>query len=203
MSKNPTDPITLWISEVKAGNKEVLEHLWRCFFNRLERLVERKMGQSTGQIHDAEDAVLSAFDTFWCRASNEKFPELSNRKDLWNLLAKISIRKAIKHRDWENAKQRGPSAHQENASAGDQDSSTGDAVEQFPDPEPPPDVLVQFSEEFKKLVGSLDKTTLQVALLRERSLTYEQVAAELDITTAKVFRCVRKIEKAWNQEDPS
>lgn len=43
---------------------------------------------------DAEDAVQSAFASFFQRASAEKFEVLSSRKALWKLLGVITVRKS-------------------------------------------------------------------------------------------------------------
>jgi hypothetical protein len=44
---------------------------------------------------DAEDVVLSEFDSFFRRAGRVEFPRLSDRNDLWLLLFVLTVRKAI------------------------------------------------------------------------------------------------------------
>ena len=56
---------------------------------------------------DADDAVQSAFFSFWKRAERGDFSCEWNRNDVWNLLAKITVRKSLNQVRNARAAQRG------------------------------------------------------------------------------------------------
>ena len=65
---------------------------------------------SSGQnraVSDEEDVVLSVFDSFYAAAEKGRFPDLSDRDDLWRLLLRMSARKVIDKRRHELRQRRG------------------------------------------------------------------------------------------------
>jgi hypothetical protein len=56
--------------------------------------IKKLLGAPRGMA-DEEDVALSAFDSFCRGAEQGRFPQLSDRDDLWRLLFVITERKAI------------------------------------------------------------------------------------------------------------
>src|SRR5689334_1029978 len=83
-----------WIERLKAGDGSAAGHLWRSYFDRLVRLARRHLEGSNRSFADEEDVALSAFASFCRRAEGDRFAELNDRDDLWQLLALITRRKA-------------------------------------------------------------------------------------------------------------
>lgn len=90
-----SDSISFWINQLKAGDHAAVQKLWESFFLRLVRLARAKLHGATRREADEEDIALSAFDSFCRGAENGRFPQLSDRDDLWRLLVALTERKAI------------------------------------------------------------------------------------------------------------
>ena len=55
---------------------------------------------------DEEDVALSAFDSFFRSAEQGRFPRLSDRDDLWQILVLVTTRKAVDLRTYEGRDKR-------------------------------------------------------------------------------------------------
>src|SRR5262245_1543413 len=101
--------VTHWITQVKAGDGRAAQQLWERYYRHLVNLARDKL-QGLGCrriIEDEEDAALSAFDSFCRGAEKGKFPQLTDRQDLWQLLVVVTARKAIDVKNRENRLKRG------------------------------------------------------------------------------------------------
>ena len=85
--------ITRWFDSLQAGNREAAQALWLRFANRLIGLARARLRAAPRRAADEEDAVLSAFDSFCRGAEQGRFPQVQDRRDLWNLLVAITVRK--------------------------------------------------------------------------------------------------------------
>src|SRR5271156_4560636 len=97
----------MWIDGIKAGDGSDIERLWDRYFERLVRLAAARLPSHTRRSFDEEDVALSAFQSFCDRAGRGQFPPLSDRDDLWRLLATITVRKAIDTMRHQTRKKRG------------------------------------------------------------------------------------------------
>jgi DNA-directed RNA polymerase specialized sigma24 family protein len=101
------DSVTMWIDGIKAGDGSDIERLWDRYFARLVRLAAARLPAHTRRSFDEEDVALSAFQSFCDRAGRGQFPQLSDRDDLWRLLATITVRKALDTMRQQTRKKRG------------------------------------------------------------------------------------------------
>ncbi len=62
------DPITVWITGLKAGDAAAAEGLWRQYFRRMVALARHKLVGLPAGASDEEDVALSAFDSL-CRGA--------------------------------------------------------------------------------------------------------------------------------------
>ncbi len=85
--------VSEWIVQAKAGNATATSLLWRHFYDRLVRAVRRRLQGHHRGVSDEEDIVLSVFDSFYAAVQQGRFPDLSDRDDLWRLLLSMSNRK--------------------------------------------------------------------------------------------------------------
>ena len=89
------EPVTCWIERIKAGSAAATANVWNHFYARLIGLARRKLQKAPRRVADEEDVVVSAFETFFRRTQQGRFPQLHDRHDLWHLLVKITERKAL------------------------------------------------------------------------------------------------------------
>jgi len=91
--------------------------------------------------------ALSAFKSFYFRASQGRFPQLEDRDDLWKILMTITVRKAIQ---LVRKGRRKP--------AGEELTFIKD---QIAGQEPTPEFAVAVKDEFQRLFGLLDDEKLR------------------------------------------
>ncbi len=105
MSKSTN--VSHWIALVKDGDSAAANHIWQFYFDRLVRSVRARLYGQNRALSDEEDIVLSVFDSFYNAAENGRFPDLSDRDDLWRLLLRISARKVVDKRRHDRRQRRG------------------------------------------------------------------------------------------------
>src|SRR5262245_18721838 len=85
--------ITALLDQLKAGNHVAARLIWERYYQRLVALARKKFQGAPARMADEEDAVLSAFNSFCCRAEQGQFPDLNDRDSLWALLVAITALK--------------------------------------------------------------------------------------------------------------
>ena len=84
MSSEPR--VSLWLDQLKAGDRFAAQQLWEVYYHRLVGLARAKLQGARRLGADEEDVALSAFDSFCRRAERGQFPRLDDRDDLWQVL---------------------------------------------------------------------------------------------------------------------
>ncbi len=92
MSSENQGSVTHWLGALQAGDTAAAQPLWDRYFAQLVRLARARIRATVGGAADAdgEDAALSAFDSFCTGIARGRFPQLSDRDDLWRLLVVTS-----------------------------------------------------------------------------------------------------------------
>jgi hypothetical protein len=101
------DPVTRLIDRLRAGDHDAAERLWRRYFPRLVRLARAHLRGSPCRAADEEDVALGAFDSFCRGVEAGRFPRLTGRDALWDLLVTIALRHAAEWRQHETRQKRG------------------------------------------------------------------------------------------------
>ena len=195
--------VTQWIDRLKAGDPEAAQKLWERYFRRLVGLARKKLRAAPRRAADEEDVALDAFDSFCRGVERERFPQLRDRLDLWQLLVLLTARKASDLAQHERRQKRGGGAVLDEAALPrPADSSAREpALERIEGPEPTPAFAAQVAEECRRLLERLDSPELRsVALLKVEGYSNEEIAAQLDCGLRTVERRLRLIRSTWEQE---
>jgi DNA-directed RNA polymerase specialized sigma24 family protein len=198
--------VTQWIDRLKAGDSDAAQRLWERYVRRLVGLARMKLRAAPRRAADEEDVALSAFDSFCRGAEQERFPQLHDRLDLWQLLVLLTARKASDLAQHERRQKRGGGAVlDEAAPPGPADLSARDSpLEQIEGPEPTPAFAAQVAEECRRLLERLDSSELRdVALRKVEGYGNEEIAAQLGCGLRTVERRLRLIRSIWEQEGAS
>jgi DNA-directed RNA polymerase specialized sigma24 family protein len=198
------ESVTFWIGQLKGGDAQAAQKLWEGYFSRLVGLARSKLRGAQRRVADEEDVALSAFDSFCRGAERNRFPKLSDRDDLWQLLMMITARKAIDLRQHENRKKRGGGV----APVGTGPASEGaeeDLLHQVVGREPTPEFAAQVAEECERLLDGLDDPELkQIALAKMEGYTNDEIAERMGCVVRTVERKCRLIRSLlWSQSDGS
>ena len=133
MSKSTN--VSHWINLVKDGNSVAANRIWHFYFDRLVRAVRARLAGQNRAISDEEDIVLSVFDSFYNAANKGRFPDLSDRDDLWRLLLRMSSRKVVDKRRHDQRQRRGGNVNVHSLNQAENDDSVIEAIGDDPSPE--------------------------------------------------------------------
>jgi DNA-directed RNA polymerase specialized sigma24 family protein len=148
-------------------------------------------------VADEEDVALSAFDSFFRRAQEGRFPRLADRHDLWQLLVVIAARKAS---NLAKQERRRPVIHASALPTG-KGEETGSAFAHVISRDPDPAFAAQVIEEYQRLLGQLGDTNLRdVAVWKLEGYTNKEIMAKLGRSLATVERKLGLIRDAWERE---
>lgn len=194
--------VTRWIEQVKEGSETAAAQLWNHFYARLVALARRKLGETPRRVADEEDVVLSAFESFFSRAQDGRFPRLHDRDDLWQLLVKITERKAFNERRRQLRIKRGAGkVRGESVFLDTSRSVTTGEIGQAAGAEPTPEFAAIAAEGLRGLLDRLDDDQLrQIALLKLEGYTNQEIADRINRSLPTVERRLKLIRETWQEE---
>jgi DNA-directed RNA polymerase specialized sigma24 family protein len=195
--------VSHWLGRLQAGDHAAAQQLWQRYFRRLVGLARHKLRDAPRRVADEEDVALSAFDSFCRGAEQGRFPQLSDRDDLWRLLFALTARKACDQvRDQRRHKRGGGAVRGESALLGPAGSAGEEAgLEQVLGREPTPEFAAQVAEECQRLLDRLGDDELRaVALAKMEGDTTAQIAAKFGRSPRSVERKLQLIRSLWAQE---
>jgi DNA-directed RNA polymerase specialized sigma24 family protein len=203
MATEERGSVTRWIGELKAGDRDAAQFLWDRYFQRLAVLARarlRAMRVGTADA-DEEDAALSAFDSFCAGVERGRFPQLSDRDDLWKLLVTMTKRKAIDQAQRQQRQKRGGGRRYNEADlAGTADGYPEMTIEQLAGDEPTPEFAALVAEEYRYRLEALqDETLRRVANWKLEGYTNEEIAAQLGCALRTVANKLKLIRLKWEQ----
>jgi DNA-directed RNA polymerase specialized sigma24 family protein len=194
--------VTRWIAFLKEGQSGAVQPLWERYFSRMVELARVRLRSSRHKDAgcDEEDAALSAFDSICAGLARGRFPQLSDRDDLWRLLVVITTRKvqAQARRQFRQKRGRGqvrPASDLAgcDSEGDDEDNLLATAVGS----EPTPEFAAMVAEEYRRSLERLgDDVLRKVAVLRMEGHTTDEIAGRLGCarrTVARQLALIRRI----------
>ena len=181
-----------WIGELKAGRRDAVRPLMERYFEKLIQLARAKLRSSRGAAgEDEEDAALSAFESFCQGAEVGKFPQLSDREDLWRLLVIITARKAVDQLERQGRQKRG---------GGRVFDSEG--LDLLAGNEPSPEFAAMIADAFQNLLRRLSETERKVAVLRMEGYTRKEIGERLGTSERTIATHLKAIRSAIKSFEP-
>jgi DNA-directed RNA polymerase specialized sigma24 family protein len=198
---DPRGSVTQWIVALEAGDSDAAQQkIWNRYFRRLVGLARWKLGNSPRRAEDEEDVALGALCSFFTGMQAGEFPQLRDRDNLWPLLAKIAVRKAINQRERQLAEKRGGGRVRGDSVRGDLQAGGKRNPVEFVDDEVTPDTLVAIEDQCQRLLDILpDDQIRQIVRLKLQGHTNSEVAAQLGVVERTVERKLSLIRSYWMQ----
>jgi RNA polymerase sigma-70 factor (ECF subfamily) len=137
---------------------------------------------------DPEDIVQSIFRTIFRRVRAGKF-ELGDWDSLWDLLARVTVRKCGKSREYDYAA--GRNVAREKAASMPADEST--TSWQFLDCEPVPEEVTLLTGTLEQVLHGLDECEGQIVGLSLQGYGPREISQQLGCTESKVYRLLRRV----------
>jgi RNA polymerase sigma factor (sigma-70 family) len=186
--------VTHWIYQLKEGNEEVTQKLWERYFQQLVSLARQHLRGLPRPAADEEDVALSAFKSFCRDTRRGRFPQLTDRDDLWRLLVRITVQKSLDLIRREQARKR---------RAGRYAAGAVKEMDDIPGREPTPEFAAQLADELRFLLAQLPNSQLQMIAVRKmEGYTNREIATELGCVPRTVERRLAIIRKIWDPEAP-
>jgi DNA-directed RNA polymerase specialized sigma24 family protein len=201
MSMAAPGSITRWLDGLKAGQPEAADAIWRRYYQRVVRLARRRLRAAPHQaIEDDEDVALSALNGLYAGAAQGRLVGLSDRDGLWDLLARITVKKARLRRQWYGRRKRGGDRL---VPAGTCDGGGADARLDPPDVlarlasrEPSPESMAILHELLDRLP---DPALRQIAEWRMDGLSTGEIAQKMGCVVRTVQRRIEWIRMIWEE----
>jgi RNA polymerase sigma factor (sigma-70 family) len=177
-----SDSITLWIEQVQQGERHSVRMLLERFLPRLVSLAASRLRGQPQLTGYAEDIALSVFHALCLGAERGRFPDLSNRQAVWQLLAAMTIRKTI---DLQRK------LHRESQ------ANAGELSGQF-STDPLPDQAAEMNDQIKQMLEHLGDAELkQIVLWKTAGFSNEEIAVKLGCTVRTVERKLHRVRQLW------
>lgn len=204
MSSNDAEgSITQWIAELQIGaNESAQQELWNRYFDRLMGLARRKLGAAPRASADEEDVALCALNSFFNGMADGEFPELSDRTNLWPLLAKITANKALNQQKHLLRQKRGGGRVRNASDFDGVDDEDELELEDLLADELTPAFLAMISEECQRLMTLLPNQELQeISKLKLDGFTNAEIAEKLQVVERTIERRLNLIRSYWDHDD--
>jgi RNA polymerase sigma factor (sigma-70 family) len=191
--------VSCWITQLQDGDGQAAQALWERYYPRLVALARKKLIDVPRRVADEEDVVQSALNSFYQRAQQGQFPDLSERDELWSLLVTITARKAINQRKHHGRAKRGGNRVMDEAALGGADAADP-AMANVVGSEPTPEFAADVAEQLDQFMADLeDPTHCVIALWKLEGRTNPEIARHLDCSLSAVERKLRLIRRRMSR----
>ncbi len=200
MSKSTN--VSHWINLVKAGDSAAATRVWQHYFDRLVRSVRARLYGQNRAVSDEEDIVLSVFDSFYNAAANGRFPDLSDRDDLWQLLLRMAARKVVDKRRHDLRQRRGGNVTLHSLDHAGEDGNMIEAIGE----EPSPDMVLMMQESVEDFFSHLGVGQLRdLAGAKLEGCSNAEIAERFGCSERTIERRLHLIREKCQQEliDPN
>jgi DNA-directed RNA polymerase specialized sigma24 family protein len=189
--------VTVWIARLRDGDPAAAERLWQGYYRRLVELARRHLRGRPRASADEEDVALNAFDSFFRGAAEGRFPRLSDRDDLWQVLVMLTARKAWRQIRHDRRGMRGMRGMRGGGAVQHLSALAEGAVEVI-GTDPTPEFAAQVADEYRHRLERLEDEELRaVAVARMEGYTNAEVAERLGVAVCTVERRLKLIRKLW------
>jgi DNA-directed RNA polymerase specialized sigma24 family protein len=193
--------VTCWLDGLKAGDGEDFRRLWDRYFVKLVRLAGARLPVHSRRAFDEEDVALSALKSFCEGVGQGRFPQLSDRDDLWRILATITTRKVIGCIRHHSRRKRGGGNVLGESAITEEDAASAEGLVLSLSREPTPEAAVEFADACDRLLNRLDDETLKLVAVRKlQGQSSDEIARTLGTTRRTVDRKLQLIRALWQEE---
>lgn len=192
------DPVSIWIEQLIASDPTAASLLWEHFCQRLMSYARGRLSSKTRRVYDEEDAAVSAFRSLCRGIEAQKFPEVSDRGNLWALLVVITSRKILNRHRYENQDRRDTSRTFPESILQSADSMESSLLSTLPSREPTPEFAAEVADMSEHLYSLLPEQELrQLVALKLEGYTNDEAADQMKVTRRTVQRKLERIRRIW------
>lgn len=180
------------------GDERAVAEFLRRYFDRLARLISKRLSRRLQRRVDPEDVAQSACRTFFVRIRDGRI-EIDADQEPWQLLAKIAMRKLFRAFEVHQAGKR--SIAQEQSAPGGDDGVR--APSEGIDPVPSPEEVLGVEEELEWVLQKFQPLHRAMNELHLQGYSIKEIAAQTsrtERTVGEVIRCFKEaLRQRWRQ----
>lgn len=166
------------LERVRRGEVDAIATLYHCYFRRSVALAHSRLVDGEGRMIDEEVAAISALDSLVDRMRGGAYADITDRLQVWRLLARIIDRKVTKYRRQMYGPTRSPEQPMLRVDQGDSDNSGFELPIATNDPAPISQLIAD--EALQRLLCALtDPGARAVVLLRLEGFNDIEIADRL------------------------
>jgi RNA polymerase sigma-70 factor (ECF subfamily) len=170
---------------LREGEDRAARELFARYAHRLAALAERHLSDGLAARVDGEDIVQSVFRTFFRRCGRGDF-QIDSSAQLWQLLVKITVRKARAR-----ARQHTAEVRDVRSEAADPDSWLAEALAR----EPGPDEAAILVDWVGTLLQGLPDLYSRVLEMRLEGRSVAEIAGDLNLSRQTVYRALHLLSE--------
>lgn len=192
--------ITVNLNKAKDGDADGLRELWNRYHRKLIYAARRKLGDIPKRVVDEEDVAIMAFHSFSEAVGGNRFPQLNDRDDLWQVLFLLVSRQAAHtKRDATRQKRGGGRVRGESGVRRKSDYASSDGFDQFEGPQELGEVATQMAELVESLTHDFKDPVLgELAALKLQGFTEDEIARKQKCSVSTVRRRLSAIRGMWS-----
>lgn len=197
---NHSSDVTAWLEEAKAGGPQAFRRICDYYLNNLVRFANRRM-QHQGAIHayGPEDAVWSGLNSFWQGMSKQRFRDLNNRNDVWQILTMLVKRKIIDRIEYDTRERRGGGNVRTESifnfiEDGAEVEGSIDSCED-PNPATAPNIGYEILDQIDYYIQLLDAPLQPIATKKISGFSNREIADELQLSERTIDRKMKLIRE--------
>lgn len=186
--------VSMALQDLRDNRRSAIDQIWQKYFPRLLLLARSTLRHLPHRFEDAEEAVQSAFVSFWQKLTTEGVRDVLDRNSLWRLLATMTARKAkqIVRKDF--AQKRGQGAVVPFSNLTDEREVQASLVlQQLP--------AQEFDLACVERLNQLPEELRQFAVLRLFGHTNAEISKLLNCSERRVERKLKLIRSYWTNEE--
>jgi DNA-directed RNA polymerase specialized sigma24 family protein len=198
LSVNPS--VTYWIAALKAGDADAAQRLWDGYFQRLVALARGHLGEVAHGGADGDDVAQSVFKSLCFGAEQGRFPQVTDRDDLWTLLISMTAHKSRDLIRRERAQKRGGGrVLNETALAASQEPLGN--IEEIVGAEPTPHFVAQVAEQCELLLSRLNEVERRTAEMKLQGFRNREIADRMACGLRTVERRLAAVRCTWTTRE--
>lgn len=174
------------LQRYRQGDPDAARGLFDRYAQRLCRLAEQHLSRQLAGRVDGEDVVQSALRTFFLRSARGEF-QIDSRVQLWQLLAKITVRKAREQARRHTAGPRDVGA--------EQPGMADDWLLKAATDEPGPEEAIILMDQIESLLRGLPDLYGQILERRLQGHSVAEIAGQLGVSRQNVYRALEVLQQ--------
>jgi RNA polymerase sigma factor (sigma-70 family) len=189
--------VSTWIQRLQAGDHAAAQQLWQRYHARLIELARQQLAVPLQSA--AEDVAVMAFAGLCRGLQAGRYPDITQRDDLWRLLLAITLNQA--RRLGRDATRQRRDARRTLLATDLFDLPEAD-LDRLASSEPDPALAVELNDQVRALLGRLPDDLRPVAIDLLAGWGPAEIAARLNCSVRTIERRRERIRQFWLDPDP-